>query len=51
MPSNLVKTKADEKLWEEAKKAADKSNIKPKSVSYYAYAVSIFEKMKRGKNK
>ena len=51
MPSNLVKTKADEKKWEAAKKSADKSGLDNKSPRYYAYATAIFEKMKGGENK
>ena len=51
MPSNLIKTKEDEKLWEEAKRQTDKSGIDPKTPRYYAYTTTIYQKMKEGKNK
>ncbi len=42
MPTNLVKTKEDEKLWERAKKLAKKQG----KAKNYAYIVAIYKKLK-----
>lgn len=48
MPTSIVKTKEDERLWKKAKKLADAQGRKED----YAYIVGIFKKMKReGKTK
>lgn len=48
MPSNLIKTKEDEKYWEKAKKIA-KKKMKKENEDFYKYAVGIFKRMKGNK--
>lgn len=45
MPSNLVKTKSDEKIWSRAKAKAEEQG----QSENYAYITSIFMDMKKGK--
>lgn len=42
MPANIVKTKSDERRWEEAKRQAQKQG----KGSDYAYVMGIFQRMK-----
>lgn len=52
MPSNLVKTKRDEQLWERAKRAVHKQypKISEKDSKFWKLVVAIYLKMKQGKN-
>ena len=48
MPSNLVKSEADEKLWSKAKATARKQypNISEDSARFWKIVTSIYKKMK-----
>jgi len=47
MPSNLVKTKEDEKDWERAKKIAAKHDHEEN----WRYITSVFKRLKKGRKK
>lgn len=46
MPSNLVKTKSDEKKWDKAKELAKKAVRKKGIKNKWAYTTGIYKKMK-----
>ena len=48
MPTNLVRTPEEEKLWERAKIEAHKK-FKKETPAFFAYTNSIYENMKGGK--
>jgi len=47
MPTNLVKSKRDEELWERAKEAARKAGLKEGTRSFYAYTVYVYKRLKQ----
>ena len=44
MPSNVIKTEEDERLWKKAKRLAEQQG----QGGNYAYIMSIFMKLKKG---
>ena len=50
MPSNVVKTERQEKLWDEAKHDAE-SRKKGKPENYWAYVMAVYQRRKGNKTK